>query len=74
MMMIKVVLLIPAILSFPESLFDAAAEAEEEAVTRTTVELREAVTTVVRVTDDAEGEGVAEDSSAGEGEGEAMAA
>jgi hypothetical protein len=67
-----VVLLIPAILSSPASLLAAAAEADEEAVTWITVELREAVTTVVvRVAED--GEGVADDSSA-EGEGEASAA
>lgn len=75
----KVVLLSPAIFS-GSSLLDAAAEAEaeEEAVTRTTVELRDAVTTVVRVMDDRE-EGEAEemssaDDSTADGEGEAEAA
>lgn len=59
----------------------AEAEAEEEAVTRTTVELLDAVTTVVCVTEDRE-EGSdelaisAEDSTAddGDGDGEAAAA
>jgi len=72
MITIKVVLLIPAILSSPALLLAAAAEADDEAVTWITVELRDAVTTVVvRVAED--GEGVADDSSA-EGEGEARAA
>lgn len=52
--MMNVVLLIPAIFSGSSfSLLAAAdAEADEEAVTRTTVELREAVTTLVWVMDD----------------------
>lgn len=71
MIMMNVVLLIPAILSSPESVLAEAADAEEEAVTWTTVELREAVTMVVRVTEDGAAE--ADDSSA-EGEGDAIAA
>jgi hypothetical protein len=47
MMTMKVVLLIPAIFSGSELAAAADAEAEEDAVTWTTVELREAVTTVV---------------------------
>ena len=48
MMMINVVLLSPAIFSGSSLAAAAEADAEAEAVTRTTVELREAVTTVVR--------------------------
>lgn len=52
MIMMKVVLLSPAIFSGSDSLAEAAvADAEDEAVTRTTVDEREAVTTVVCVTE-----------------------
>ena len=78
MMIIKVVLFSPAIFSGSSLLAALDAEAEDEAVTRTTVELREAVTTVVWVTDDrddgADELAMSAEDAAADGEGEAAAA
>lgn len=67
MMMMKVVLLSPAIFSGSSLAAAAEAKADAEAVTRTTVELREAVTTVVR-TDRAAEVGVVDVASGSEDE------
>jgi len=69
MMMMKVVLLSPAIFSGSSlaAAAEAEADAEAEAVTRTTVELRDAVTTVVS-TDRAAEVGVEEAASGSDDE------
>lgn len=77
--MMNVVLFNPAIFSGWSLLAALDADADEEAVTRTTVEDREAMTTVVRVTDDWDettlDEGtMSADESTGDGEGEGEAA
>lgn len=78
MMMMNVVLLSPAIVSGLAVLAADEAEADSEAVTRTMVELREAVTTVVWVIEDrvdaSEELAMSAEDSIADGEGDAAAA